>query len=237
MNLTDPDQLLTHAHIPHSDDIFYIPNFISQDEERLLLEKVRQKALTSSPNIQIYTAPKPKWVQLKNRRLQNWGGILSKNGSLISEPLPSFLQDPIDKLSCLSIFESPPNHCLVNEYEKGQGISPHQDGPAYYPTVATISLGSHCILNIYKYNEDKVISTEPILRILQEPKSLLIVKSKNYTDHLHGIEEVESDHVSSDSVSNWGLLNQQQEGTLRRQTRVSLTFRHVEKTIKIKWMR
>lgn len=46
--------------------VYYIPNFINQDEEDYLLQKVND-------------APKPKWVQLKNRRLQNWGGILKIN--------------------------------------------------------------------------------------------------------------------------------------------------------------
>jgi alkylated DNA repair protein alkB homolog 6 len=42
----------------------------------------------------------------------------------------------------------------VNRYlPDGQGIMPHQDGSAYFPTVATLSLGSHTILDIYEYTE------------------------------------------------------------------------------------
>ncbi|CAI5495737.1 unnamed protein product, partial [Closterium sp. Naga37s-1] len=40
-----------------------------------------------------------------------------------------------------SVFPSPINHVLVNEYQEGQGIMPHQDGPAYFPCVAILSLG------------------------------------------------------------------------------------------------
>lgn len=32
------------------------------------------------------------------------------------------------------------NHVLVNEYQPGQGIMAHQDGPLYTPAVAILSL-------------------------------------------------------------------------------------------------
>ena len=32
----------------------------------------------------------------------------------------------------------------------GQGILPHEDGPLYFPTVTTISLGSHAVLDFYR---------------------------------------------------------------------------------------
>lgn len=35
-----------------------------------------------------------------------------------------------------------PNHILLNEYLPGQGISPHLDGDLFYPTIATVSLGT-----------------------------------------------------------------------------------------------
>lgn len=48
------------AQLPES--IFCIPNFVSESEEELTLKK-------------IYEAPKVKWTNLLNRRLQNWGGL------------------------------------------------------------------------------------------------------------------------------------------------------------------
>ena len=42
------------------DTLFYIPNFISEDEEQMLLS-------------QVYKVPRTKWTVLSHRRLQNWG--------------------------------------------------------------------------------------------------------------------------------------------------------------------
>ena len=43
----------------------------------------------------------------------------------------------------------PPNHVLLNEYLPGQGIMPHLDGNLFFPTITTINLGSHTVLNLY----------------------------------------------------------------------------------------
>ncbi|KAF9421928.1 Alpha-ketoglutarate-dependent dioxygenase alkB 6 [Podila epigama] len=112
------------------DSIFYLPEFITALEEQALIAKVLQ-------------APKPKWVQLKNRRLQNWGGIVTGQG-MIAEPLPAWLSNLFPRFRETGVFNGlhrtmqDPNHCLVNEYLPGQGILPHKDGPAYLPTVATL---------------------------------------------------------------------------------------------------
>lgn len=128
---------------------FYIPNFITEDEERFLTES-------------ILSAPKPKWKVLQNRRLQEWGGqMVSTSNTLMPQPMPEFFTtypDLITRLRKTGAFGSSvhgqPNHCLVNEYLPGQGIMPHEDGPAYYPAVATISLGSHTLLDVYRYVDE-----------------------------------------------------------------------------------
>lgn len=141
-----------------------------------------------------------------------------------------------------------PNHCLINEYTPGQGIHPHEDGGAYYPVVATVSLGAPIVLDVYRKASSASETVdymgdgwrrEPVCRILQEPGSLLISTGEMYTGFLHGIAEVEVDEGLRDGeggVVNWDLLGgewrgrfEEAGGEWKRETRVSLTFRDVIK--------
>jgi alkylated DNA repair protein alkB family protein 6 len=56
------------------DTIYYIPNFITDDEHEDLMFRIDH-------------APKPKWRKLSNRRLQNWGGFPHPKVTA-GEPLP-----------------------------------------------------------------------------------------------------------------------------------------------------
>ncbi|KAI9873599.1 MAG: hypothetical protein M1830_010808, partial [Pleopsidium flavum] len=169
---------------------YYIPNFVTAAEENLLLNKVhlhtgslnflRSKVKTIlMPSPQINTVPLPRWTHLTHRRLQTWPSALSSTNTLLASPLPAWLTDPIfQRFAYLGIFaESPhgaPNHCLVNEYKPGQGIMPHEDGAAYYPVVATVSLGSATVLDVYGRRESGEVENRPRHRILQERRSLLV---------------------------------------------------------------
>lgn len=86
---------------------------------------------------------------------------------------------------------------------------PHEDGPSYFPAVGTISLGSHTVVNYYRYRpvdeaegktdgadsgvetsrRGRAIDPVPILSVLLEPRSLVITTKELYTEFLHGIEE------------------------------------------------
>ncbi|KAK0058461.1 alpha-ketoglutarate-dependent dioxygenase alkB 6 [Biomphalaria pfeifferi] len=231
---------------PHS--LYYIPNFISQEEEECLLNKV-------------YSAPKPKWTQLSHRKLQNWGG-LPHNKGMVVEDLPPWLKTYADKIGSFSIFEDKkPNHVLVNEYLPGQGIMPHEDGPLFYPVVTTINLGSHTFLDFYtpidgqddqpqnkntnvtvcdhneskqkSFNDESSFEKRYFLSVLLEPRSLIMVCDDMYKIYLHGIAEKKSDIVT-DKVANLNTTPYAIGDTLDRKTRVSLTFRYVPKVLKAK---
>ncbi|KAI0887391.1 uncharacterized protein GGS22DRAFT_157033 [Annulohypoxylon maeteangense] len=236
-NLTLPESLdqVRIAALPAA--AYYISDFITQDEEEAILEKIA-------------SAPKPRWKQLTHRRLQTWPSDLVNN-KLMDAPLPAWLNDPIvprlksiplsKTLGSSDIFsDSPhqkPNHVLINEYPPGIGIMPHKDGAAYHPVVCTVSLGASLCLNIYKSKDDGSLDPEPAWRILQEPRSLLVTTSALYTEFLHGIEDITEDvELSRGTIANWELLRSPDDftdGSNIRKTRTSLTYRDVMKVSKI----
>ncbi|XP_065882434.1 alpha-ketoglutarate-dependent dioxygenase alkB homolog 6-like [Dysidea avara] len=207
--------------------VHYIPNFITPEEGSVLWDHV-------------YGAPKPKWTQLSNRRLQNWGGVPHPKG-MLQEALPEWLEKCIGKIMLLGLFDDQhvPNHVLINEYLPGQGIMPHLDGPMYYPTVATISLGSAIIMDFYRPVEPTTSSSlesRYLTSLILEPYSLLVLKEDMYNTYLHGIAERTEDIVDCSKVCNMDQLSHSSPfpTNIKRTTRVSLTIRHVPKVLKVK---
>ena len=103
--------------------VHYVPNFVTPDEAAALLARLEEM-------------PESCWAQLRRRRLQNHGGTPHANG-MHPEPIPRFVQALMDATVEAGVFprDAPPNHVLLNEYARGQGIAPHQDGPLYAPQV------------------------------------------------------------------------------------------------------
>ncbi|KAI0312636.1 hypothetical protein OF83DRAFT_1165905 [Amylostereum chailletii] len=225
--------------------------------------------------LSIQETPQPKWRQLANRRYMPTTSVTSARGDLtntnvlVPQAMPEFVTkypDIISRLKDTGIFDkSPherPNHIIMNEYHAGQGIMPHEDGPSYYPTVATLSLGSHTVMHYYRYADEPSAATSvgrpidptPALSLLLEPRSLVITSSELYTSHLHGISETDIDlfsvHASHEDasrvddgrvrVANWEMLTGKTEkravregGTLVRGTRYSLTCRDVGRVARV----
>ncbi|XP_054787092.1 uncharacterized protein LOC129293255 [Prosopis cineraria] len=196
--------------------VLYIPNFITDNEENFLLNN-------------IYAAPPSKWKSLKNRRLQNWGGVVHEKG-LLPQALPPWLTNLTQKICERSgLFPSAINHVLINEYLSNQGIMPHQDGPAYFPVVAILSLGSPVVMDFTPHSrlkldahdaiatndDDGTIETEKSkwlddhhpFSVLLMPRSLLIFKDQAYSDYLHGIEDTEV-HCYDGAVNETQALTQ-----------------------------
>lgn len=178
--------------------------------------------------------PKPKWTCLSNRRLQDYGGGPHKNGMII-EPIPNWLNTYMKKVDSLDVFNGKTsNHVLINEYEPGQGIMPHTDGPLFYPTVTTINCLSHTVLEFKKTNTPAENNTQ-ICKLLLEPRSLLILQDDMYENYLHSISEQNCDIITNEIVNLnkcSGVYNIGEK--LERSTRISVTIRNVPKVAKLK---
>lgn len=202
---------------------YYIPDFITESEEKLLLHNILKTSAV-------------RWTQLKNRRLINFGGVPTQKG-MIAEEIPDYLNRHLQLVNQLEIFgDAKANHILLNEYRAGQGIMSHFDGPLFFPTIATLSIGSHTVLEFHQprssgVNENVVSSSvEPAFKLLVEPRSLLILKDDLYNRFMHSISEVEQDDLKDPLLRNSPGLSE----TITRSTRFSLTIRNVPKTSKMK---
>ncbi|CAN6986463.1 unnamed protein product [Brassica rapa subsp. trilocularis] len=225
--------------------VFYIPGFVTDQEQTQLLDH-------------IYGGSGSKWKTLKNRRLQNWGGMVHEKG-LVPQELPSWLTKITAKIHESSgLFPSAINHVLINEYHPDQGIMPHQDGPAYFPVVGILSLGSPVVMDFSPHlrlrssGDDDISSDQSgksgvperdnqhSFSVLMMPRSLLIFKDDAYSDYLHGISDSPTQCykqvVNETEALAYSSGDSRKDGDNkilhRDQTRVSLTCRLVPKVHK-----
>lgn len=212
-----PEALVKYKVESAPNSLYYIPNFITEEEEAHILKNV-------------YGVPKPKWTQLKNRRLQDYGGIPHMHG-LVTEPIPSWLKTYMKKVSDLKVFRhQDANHVLINEYRPGQGIMPHLDGALFTPTITTISCGSHTVLEFVKGMDART----PVCNVFLEQRSLVILRNDLYKKFMHFIDERECDILNKDCVNLSQCGGSYSIGTeLKRDTRISLTIRNVPKVAKV----
>ncbi len=83
---------------------------------------------------------------------------------------------------------------------------------------------------------DASLESRYLLSLLLEPNSLLILQDNMYTKYLHGIALAREEDTITKEIANHRHLGTPvaMGDVLRRGTRVSLTIRHVPKTLKLK---
>lgn len=186
------------------------------------------------------SAQAARWVALRARRLQQYGGQPSRGGLAWREALPGWLERLAGDLVEAGVFppDRRPNHVLVNEYAPNEGILPHTDGPAYYPVVATLSLGSPAVMHYERTRagEGGDAAAEPgVLRVLLPRRSLVVTSDALYGEWLHSIPiplpGAEGPTRALPPLLNPGDAPPGEEPGARTGVRVSVTVRHVlEKT-------
>ena len=185
---------------------------------------------------------KKKWTEVSGRRLQNLGGVVHPKG-LIPTPMPEWLATVAANVraSAGDLLPAPINHVLVNEYQPGDGILPHQDGDAYYPAVAIVSLGCDAVMRFAPRRDDleegkgnesegneSGQSSSRSFGVFLPRRSLLVFDGALYERYLHGIDATREDVIDATVANRGDVAPTTTPLSLRREkVRVSLTFRNV----------
>ncbi|XP_012077561.1 alpha-ketoglutarate-dependent dioxygenase alkB homolog 6 isoform X3 [Jatropha curcas] len=214
---------LSNFQVGHLPTVIYKPEFITESEETHLLDK-------------IYEAPASKWKSLKNRRLQNWGGVVHEKG-LLPQDLPPWLMKITQRIFEESeLFPSAINHVLINEYLPDQGIMPHQDGPAYFPVVAILSLGSPVVMDFVPHSKLRTCTDTPKNDVENKGSDYLhgIKDSKvhQYDEAINDADSLLSNKFVPESEKGVEIVGSRDHKVHRTKNRVSLTCRLVLKVHK-----
>lgn len=176
----------------------YVKDFISSHEHDNILKQIDNS----------------EWLNDLKRRVQHYGykyDYKKRNidYSMRIGDLPSWAMQIAEKIYNSGLTTHLADQVIVNEYQVGQGISPHIDcEPCFEDTVVSLSLGSTCVMDfINKYNSDLKISK------LLEPCSLVVIQGEARYGWYHGIKPNKSDSHLGEKIL--------------RTRRVSLTFRKV----------
>lgn len=175
----------------------YIPNAIDEQTEQKLISIID-------------TQP---WLADLKRRVQHYGWRYDyKARAVTSElklgPLPDWLASLAAKFHAHGQLPKMPDQIIINEYQPGQGISPHIDCvPCFEETIASLSLGSPCVM------EFTHTGTQQKIPLLLEPCSLIVLTGDARYRWQHSIAHRKTDRWDGQGVS--------------RSRRLSLTFRNV----------
>lgn len=159
---------------------------------------------------------------------------MTEQGLIPRNDIPTWLQTLMDL-----VFENilkergfpRPNHALVNLYEPGDGIMAHEDGPAYTPYAAILSLGSACVFDFVSKSLPRECVTQAYLPV----GSVMVFFSQAYQNVLHEVRFSKYDAIDS-SVFNHSALSEFPDrlgdsilhgDVLSRGRRISITMRHV----------
>lgn len=202
----------------------YVPDYIGETQEAALLQHIR--------------ASRSGWTQLSGRRLQSHGGVVHPKG-LLQAPLPTWLQPLLQQLhSDTAVYgEQPPNHVLINAYRAGKGITPHEDGPAYWPGVCILSLAAPAVIRFWRKDGPTGLASvqgPPQASLLLQPRSLLVFAGDAYSHCLHGIHPVEEEELDPSCVNlaSCSGIGPGTASVARSGERVSLTVRRVARVVK-----
>lgn len=164
--------------IPDIEGLSYIPDFITQDEERELLDNIDVKP----------------WLHDLRRRVQHYGYKYDYKARTVTQdnyigPLPAWIEPIAEKLP----FKA--DQAIVNEYEPGQGIAAHIDCvPCFDGVIASLSLAAPVMMHLIHPQ------TGQKEELYLQPRSLTVLSSAARYDWQHAIPARKSDMVNGFKV-------------------------------------
>jgi alkylated DNA repair protein alkB family protein 6 len=171
------------------------------------------------------------WVELRARRLQQYGGAPRATGLDDAAPLPPFLAPLAAALARVFAPFPPPNHALVNAYEPDEGILAHTDGPCYAPVVATLSLGADALMRFSALRRaddgaaDDAARAAGVGDVVLRARSLVVTRGAAYESHAHEILPGAA-RVGRVCWNGSAARAAPGDAVERTRTRVSVTLRH-----------
>ncbi len=103
------------------------------------------------------------WRDDLKRRVQHYGWRYRYKARAVTPedylgPLPTWAQELARRLHdpAGGLMARAPDQLIVNEYTPGQGISQHVDRPVFGPVIASLSLGSKCVMKFTRPRSDDV---------------------------------------------------------------------------------
>jgi alkylated DNA repair dioxygenase AlkB len=175
----------------------YLPDFITPQEEVALINIIDQQP----------------WLTDLKRRVRHYGWKYDYTARRVDEtmrlgPLPNWLMDYCKRLYNGGYFPKLPDQVIINEYMPGQGIASHVDCvPCFEETIASLSIGSACVMDFVD------TATQEKISHLLEPRSLVIFNHDARYLWKHGIAARKTDRHEGQII--------------QRGRRISLTFRNV----------
>ena len=200
--LTEPERI--HASVP---GLHYIPNFVSADDEVLLLSQIS--------DVQ-------DWVSLNYRRVRHYGYSFDYTNKVTEEEdlnqFPEWTGFVLKRYKEHFPHNLLPNQMTLNSYGPGDGIGPHLDSTDVFETgpILILSLQSDCVMEFKRDN-----LSEPV-HIDLKACSLLVMTGDSRLKWKHAIRTRKMDSIHGE--------------TRERSQRTSITFRRVVQTSTTKRM-
>lgn len=173
-----------------------------------MVDDVIDSALEAKLLKEIYRA---QWNDSLKRRTQHFGYEYNYTARSVSPAprLPEWSISLCEYLREQGFIDKLPDQLIINEYQKGQGISKHVDSPVFGDVIFTVSLGSPCRMIFRRFKSNKTVadrkSRPEIVALEIKPRSFYKMEGEARNNWTHEVSNLTSGR------------------------RISLTFRYVRK--------